>query len=159
MDPVQDEGVPHRRDIRAAQCIAGEVLWAANRTRPDINYVTHRMSQEATKHPKWVCNLGMEVLKYLYHTVDYGLHYGQLQEDNEAEECKRKTPRRFGTVEVCTDASRNPEEEKDVSGFVCLYGGGMVFWHTQRQPLRTLSTAESELVTMVEGLQLGRNVK
>lgn len=163
VDPIEEEGVPSKKDVRAAQCIAGEVLWAANRTRPDINFASHRMSQEATKHPKWVMKVGGEILKYLYQTVDYSLKYGPLEEDNIEEEIRRQTPRKRGTVEICTDSSHAPDEEKDVSGFVCLYAGAMVFWHTQRQSLCTLSTAESELVseliTMVEGLQMGRNIK
>ena len=65
--PKWDTEQPPEEDIspsqiKAAQGITGELLWAAGRTRPDISFVVSIMGQQVTKRPKWVMQLGEHVL-------------------------------------------------------------------------------------------------
>ena len=150
---------PDTRDIRRAQMIAGELLWLSGRTRPDIAVAVSRMSRWITRAPKWTIALGDEVLAYLNATLDVGLIYGKVKEYDDDPEIKRDSPRHRGTIEVLTDASFAPSGDHSISGLVILMGGAPVQWHTQRQGLVALSTAEAELVAMVDALQSGRALR
>ena len=45
---------------------------------------------------------------------------------------------------------------RSVQGLVAYYGGSPVAWSSSRQAFATLSTTESELVSMCEALVLGK---
>ena len=60
-------------------------------------------------------------------------------------------------VDVYTDASYGSSELKSISGVVVFVGGTPVGWQTTRQPFITLSTAEAELMALLEGLVAGRS--
>ena len=70
-DPVE----VHIAQVRKAQKLTGELLWLSGRTRPDISAGVLKMSQKAMKDPTWTLDLGMNILKYVNGTRDYGLHY------------------------------------------------------------------------------------
>ena len=61
--------------MQAAQKAAGEVLWLTTKTRPDLMFVTSRMSSAVTKEPRRTVELGKQVRKYLHKTVDMGLWF------------------------------------------------------------------------------------
>ena len=54
-------------------------------------------------------------------------------------------------VMIYTDASFAPYGGFSVSGILILYLGRVVMWKAKRQSMITLSTAESELLSAVEG--------
>lgn len=157
-DPVTVDS-PCASVVRRAQAIAGELLWLSGRTRPDIAMAVSRVSQWVTRAPVWAFDLGMKILKYLKSCPELGLNYGPLQQDEPDEDWERPSLRTEKTVEVLTDSSFAPMGGYSVSGLVILFAGAPVQWHTQRQTIVALSTAEAELVAMVDALQAGRSVR
>ena len=64
-------------EIRAAQALTGELLWAAIRSRPDISFAVASMGRAVTKQPRKAVMVGNQVLEYLANTVYETLHYGK----------------------------------------------------------------------------------
>eukprot|EP00435_Cladocopium_sp_Y103_P062154 s1305_g23.t1 len=155
----EEEEKPSAHDVQVAQRQTGELLWLAGRTRPDISYGVSLMSQYATKRPKGVQAIGREVRNYLRTSQDLTLHYGPLEEGDFGEEGSQRRARHENLVEIYTDSSYASSDLKSISGVVGFYAGAPVFWLTCRQSFITLSTAESELMSMLEGLTALRCVK
>ena len=70
-----DEEEQQLQDIRSAQTIVaqtivGEVMWLAGRSRPDICYTTGVLSRLLHRRPKYACELGEHLLRYLNGTQD-----------------------------------------------------------------------------------------
>ena len=120
------------------------MLWVAGRTRPDICLAVNLMCQWASKRPKGVIAIGKQVRAYLRETRDEGL----LISGNGME----KKDEILSTVEVYSDASYASSELKSLTGIVACIGGTPVAWHTSRQAFITLSTAEAELMSLLESL-------
>eukprot|EP00435_Cladocopium_sp_Y103_P064506 s236_g26.t1 len=156
--PEEEESISPA-DVQEAQKQTGELLWLAGRTRPDICYGVSLMSQFATKMPKGVQAIGREIRCYLRTQPNLALEYGPLQEGDFGEQGSQRRARHESLVEVYTDASYASSNLKSISGVVCFYAGAPVFWITCRQSFVTLSTAESELMSMLEGLTALRCVK
>ena len=142
----EEEDPPLAVDVTRAQKETGELLWVAGRTRPDICLAVSLMCQWATKRPKGVIAIGAQVRAYLRETRDEGLVIkGGDGKKEVAEEV-------LGDVEVYSDASYASSDLKSLTGVVVCYGGTPIAWHTTRQAFITLSTAEAELMAMLEGL-------
>ncbi|GBM40519.1 Retrovirus-related Pol polyprotein from transposon RE1 [Araneus ventricosus] len=98
-------------DITMYQELIGELLYLANRTRPDISFVTCYLSQFHHKPEKRHYILAKRVLRYLLGTKDKKLFY-----DNN-----------FGFVNASSDASwGNAENGKSFSGGVILLGNSLI---------------------------------
>ena len=142
----EEEDPPLAIDVTRAQKETGELLWVAGRTRPDICLAVSLMCQWATKRPKGVIAIGAQVRAYLRETRDEGLIIkGGDGRKEVAEEV-------LEDVEVYSDASYASSDLKSLTGVVVCYGGTPIAWHTTRQAFITLSTAEAELMAMLEGL-------
>ena len=100
-----------------------------------IAYTTSMMATMCTKSPSQVLKIAQKVFGYLQRTVDYGLIV-QWQEK--------------GLVMFC-DAAFAPQGSKSHGGWVVSYGGVPIAWRSGRQTMVTLSTAESELLSMLDG--------
>ena len=142
----EEEDPPLAVDVARAQKETGELLWVAGRTRPDICLAVSLMCQWATKRPKGVIAIGAQVRAYLRETRDEGL---LIQGGDEGDERAEET---LGSVEVYSDASYASSNLKSLTGIVVCYGGTPIAWHTTRQAFVTLSTAEAELMSLLESL-------
>ena len=114
------------------------------------------MSQKAMKDPTWTLELGMNILKYVNGTRDYGLHYPVGVVEDSDPDLMRKTRRSKNTMEALVDASFAPEDMHSISGLVVLYAGSPIQWDSHKQTLIALSTA---LNALLEGLAAGRSVR
>ncbi|CAE7677132.1 unnamed protein product [Symbiodinium sp. CCMP2456] len=121
--------------IRAAQQITGEVLWVAQRTRPDLSFATCIMATLCTRCPTQTLSIGKKVLGYLQRTSGYGLVV-----------CWQEV----GLL-MYSDASFAPQGCRSHGGWVVMFGGVPVSWRSRRQSMITLSTAEAELLALLEG--------
>ncbi|GBM86800.1 Retrovirus-related Pol polyprotein from transposon RE1 [Araneus ventricosus] len=120
-------------DITMYQELIGELLYLANRTRPDISFVTGYLSQFNHKSEKRHYILAKRVLRYLMGTKDKKLFY-----DN-------------GYVNASSDASwGNAENGKSFSGGVILLGNSLISWKCHKQKSVSLSTCEAELFAISE---------
>ena len=149
MTELPEEENVQAGEVQAAQRAVGEILWLTTKTRPDLMYVTSRMSSAVTKAPKWVLLAG-QVWKYLQ-TKEVGLW---LEADVGTGESGLEERR----IEVFTDASFSPGGLSHGSVAV-LWNGGAIAWRSSRQSFPTMSTAESELAECLEGIVLGESVE
>ena len=69
----------------------------------------------------------------------------------------RSETNELSRVEVFSDASYASSNLKSLTGIVVCVGGTPIAWHTTRQAFVTLSTAEAELMSMLESLVNARS--
>ena len=139
-----DKDPPTLEKIRQCQKEVGEILWLVTRSRPDLMHATSRMASHVTK-ASMVLETTRQVRGYLKRTAGEGLLY---------QEEKEKEP----TIRVFTDASFSPEGEESHECFVVMLNDCLLFWRSGGQSTITLSTAESELNEIVEGMNGGEAV-
>ena len=152
----EEEEHPTAEQVLRAQKETGELLWVAGRTRPDLSLGVGIMSQWASKRPMQVIKIGKQLRAHLRETIEEvvvlaanTMENGEVVDDNE------KTA--IQTVDIYTDASYGSSELKSISGVAVFVGGTPLGWQTTRQPFVTLSTAEAELMALLEGLIAGRS--
>ena len=154
--PPEEDITPQQ--IRAAQMVTGELLWASVRTRPDIAFAVSIMGQQVTKRPKWVCQLGNHVLGFLKHTWDHCLLYPS-EVGGHGHDGILQIPRHKDLLEAYTDISFAPNGNRSYQGILVFFAGAPVQWEANRQSFHTLSTAESELMAAIEGMSMTQSVE
>ena len=143
---IEDEEKKSAEDIRRAQREVGELLWVVTRSRPDLMYSVSRMGSNITRNPRKVSEIAAQVKGYLRGREDEGLCYQRRSEDEEL------------LLECYSDSSFAPEGEESHGSFLILLDGMPIFWRSGCQALVTLSTAETELMEMVDGMSAGEAV-
>ena len=78
LDETPEENV-QISDVRAAQTLVGELLWAACRSRPDLSFATSWLGRHVTRCPRRVLSLGRHTLGYLSATADMSLAYNRCE--------------------------------------------------------------------------------
>ena len=121
--------------IRRSQQITGEVLWLSQRTRPDLAFATSMMASMCTKSPQQAIDVGMKSLGYLQKTMGYRLKIMWSEKP---------------LVMFC-DAAYAPQSTRSHGGWLVTYGSVPIVWRSGRQQMITLSTAEAELLAMIDG--------
>ena len=152
----EEEEHPTSDQVLQAQKETGELLWVAGRSRPDLSLGVGIMSQWASKRPAQVIKIGKQIRTHLKETLEEVLVMSADGGENR-ENVNNDEKASIRTVDVYTDASYGSSELKSISGVVVFVGGTPVGWQTTRQPFITLSTAEAELMAMLEGLIAGRS--
>ena len=146
----QNEDNIKEEEVRRAQKEVGELLWLATRTRPDIAFVTSRMSQQILTAPRWVHSMSEITWNYLRYTPETGLWFKKEGSLNLDGGCP-------SGLQAFSDISFAPGGEGSAShGAVYItWNGGLMLWRSSRQPFPALSTAESELVESIEAFTIG----
>ena len=72
-DQAEEHQTPDQ--IKRAQGLVGELLWASIRTRPDASYAVSRLAAQISKAPKATYRAGLHTLAYLLGTADVKLTY------------------------------------------------------------------------------------
>ncbi|CAK0907605.1 unnamed protein product [Prorocentrum cordatum] len=158
LEPVPLPRTPEDGDadpaaVRAAQRMAGGLLWLATRSRPDVSFATSRLSSFACSHPDWALRLGKRILRYLIGTRGFALVIGWGPDDTSAGFAEMTC---LG-LDVFADASF--EAETAQTGVAVFCGGALIDWRSQKQPQVARSTAEAGItalkmgVTMLEGAE------
>ncbi|CAL1145464.1 unnamed protein product [Cladocopium goreaui] len=120
--------------VKEAQRVIGELAWITARSRPDLAFTVSKLASLITKSPMQVVQLVKPVWYHLAATMDQGLIF----QNNMGEK----------QLNVYTDASYS-----DIS-FGChliLWGSSLLLWKAGKQPIQAASTAEAELVEVLEG--------
>eukprot|EP00435_Cladocopium_sp_Y103_P044422 s3371_g12.t1 len=111
-------------DVRAAQTIVGELLWASCRTRPDLAYGVSWLGRMVTKAPRRVRQYGEHMVGYVKSALEMSLSYGKCPGPTEDENLA--FPRLMQRLEVHSDASFAPAGGRDIrvsspctAGFQC----------------------------------------
>ena len=141
--------------LKKAQRLGGELLWLTTRTRPDLCYSVQRMGNLQNQDPWRALRIGKRILKYIRGTTTKGLFYKNRDEVEKQVRDKEdwwpqevKDPKK--TV-VWTDSSFAPQGGKSQGALVVTSAMSPVFWKSSLQSMVTTSTAESELMEMMEG--------
>ena len=136
------DGPIEKDQVREAQRIVGELVWLSTKSRPDLMFVVAKLASLISRDPGQVIQLSTQVWQYLAGTLDYGLIF------KKEEECRE--------LGVYTDSS---------FGDVChgcvlvKWGQSLLLWKSSRQPVITVSTAESELVEIMDGACAGDAIR
>eukprot|EP00435_Cladocopium_sp_Y103_P029965 s4682_g7.t1 len=143
-EPEVREDPPHHdlETTREAQRVVGELVWIATRTRPDLAFAITKLASMITKDPQQVIDLTKNVWHYLANTSDHGLQF-----ENQPGERQRN---------IYTDASFG---EVSMGCHSVMWGTSMLLWKAGKQSVITASTAESELVEILEGALAGDAVR
>ena len=131
--------------VRQAQQQVGELLWIVSRSRPDVMYCISRLGSRITKAPVKVVNAASQCRGYLSTCSMDGLKYEKVNPENYV-------------LEVFSDASFAPEGEASHGCLVVTLNGTAVFWRSGRQHLIALSTAEAELIELVDAITAGESI-
>ena len=134
-EATAEETIFTERQLREAQQYAGEVLWLSQRTRPDLAYSASLIASLSTKAPARSSAIARKCLGFLQRTADYFLKIVAYDDE----------------LASWSDASFAPEGGKSHSGWIVTAGSAPVMWRSSRQSVVTLSTAEAELASSVEG--------
>ena len=155
--PEKEEVTPE--GVRRAQKVIGELQWLAGRTRPDIAYCVNRMSRLTTVVPDFVQRCGNQVIRFLIGTARLRIKYGKAPEcPSEFSEALPMT-RSAQLLETFCDASFAQQDSCSQTGVTILLNGQLLGWLSLRQPFITLSTAEAEVVSCVEGVALAQALR
>ncbi|CAE7201986.1 putative transposon protein [Symbiodinium microadriaticum] len=97
--------------LRRAQALAGELLWLATRTRPDLAFGVSRIGQLITKDVDQALRRGEEMIKYLRATKQQELIYGEPGQGHGTAD-QLPIARDFNLIEVFADASFCPGTDR-----------------------------------------------
>ena len=137
---AEDEKTPE--DVRTAQRVVGELVWLSTRVRPDLMYVVAKLSSGITKFPKGVKLLASQVWAYLAGTLHQGLEFRNDLDEN--------------SLNVFADASFGDQ----CQGCTLIqWGSSPILWKSSRQALMSSSTAEAELIELLESVNAGEAVR
>ena len=109
-------------------------MYIMNCTRPDLAYSISRLSRYSSNPGRDHWNALIRVLRYLKHTMNYGLHYTQYPP----------------VLEGYSDANwiSGSTDSKSTSGYVFTLGGAAMSWKSSKQTCIARSTMESEFIAL-----------
>ena len=128
--------------VKRAQKCVGELVWLSSKCRPDLCYVVARMASLITRDPDQVESLASHVWGYLAASVDFGLVF-----ENQSD-CRH--------LNVFTDASFGEDSHGCI---LIMFGESLILWKSSRQGVVSVSTAESELIEIMNGACSGDAVR
>lgn len=112
-------------------------------TRPDIAFAVSYLSRQVQKPQTQRLIAAKRVLRYLKGTMNMGLHFGSEQ--------VRHQPILLGWCD--SDWAGDCTSRKSTSGYLWHWRGNTVSWASQIQKTVALSSAEAELIGMVEAIK------
>ena len=130
--------------LKQAQRLAGECLWLAQRTRIDIAFTTSILCSLVSVDPYRAVAIGNRLLMYLAQTKSYKL--------------KMRADPTAPALRIFTDASYAPEGRHSYGGHILEFRGSPVVWRAGRQQLVAMSSAEAELIQVIEGCTYGESL-
>ncbi|CAE7197715.1 GIP [Symbiodinium sp. CCMP2592] len=130
-------------EIKEAQRLCGELLWLAQRSRPDVAYVVSAMGSLLSRAAPRCIAIGVRLLSYLQQTRDLALTLRSVSDE----------------LVAYSDSSFAPSGARSFSGVVLTWMGSPITWRAAKQPFVCLSTAECELVAAIEALSMAKSLE
>lgn len=131
---------PELIDRHPYQSLVGSLIYLANDTRPDIQYVTGQLCRFMSCPKKAHFQAAKRVLQYLQKTKHTTLTY-------------HKNPKRPYMEIICDADYAKNEDSKSISGVVTFHRGNAINWCSRVQQNVAASTCEAELLSVKEGIQ------
>ncbi|UYV67906.1 hypothetical protein LAZ67_5002464 [Cordylochernes scorpioides] len=123
-------------DQHTYQEALGMLMFLAVNTRPDIAYITSKLSQYSRQPKQMHWTAIKRLIRYLRGTIDLGVKFE-----------RGKT----GILKSYTDASWSTTHDgKSYGGYVLKLGEATIDWKSSKQPLVALSTMEAEMIAACE---------
>ena len=119
----------------------GAILYANTCTRPDISFAVSSLAGHNSNPKKMHWLAVMDLLRYISDSQDLCLTYGGPHCNNQIE------------LYADADYSKHPNIRKSRSGFIIFLNGGPIAWSSSLQKRIAMSTTESELYAMYDGVQ------
>jgi tellurite resistance protein len=121
--------------------VIGELMWLANRTRPDIAFAVNVLARHTSNPCMRHWRGAQRIMKYLKGTVDYGIFY------------KKNNP--GATLMGYADAGYKSDKKtaRSQGGYVFTHGDAAISWKSKKQTVVATSTAHSELIALYEGVR------
>lgn len=125
-------------DVNKYQEMLGSLMYVSQGTRPDITYCVSKLAQ-FSKDPRQIhLNALKRVYRYLKGTKSKCITYNKNMD----------------LVTISTDASWcSTDDAKSFSGYVGKLGNNIIAWKSCKQKLVALSTMESELMSLCQGVR------
>lgn len=111
----------------------GSLLFAAQVTRPDINFSVILLSRylNEPKSPHW--GAVKRIMRYVKGTLDRKISYSG----------------KSGIVGFCdSDYAADVDDRKSTSGYLFMMNGGAISWSSKKQSIIAQSTAEAEFTSL-----------
>lgn len=133
---------PERIELKEVpyQEAVGSLLFAAQVTRPDIQFAVHLVSRFNQQFNRSHWTAVKRIFRYLRGTLDVGITY--RRDDNNAI---------HGYCDA--DWAGDATDRRSVTGYAFLLQGGAITWNTKKQPTVALSTTEAEYMAMSSATQ------
>lgn len=139
MAPNYEAGREEMANVPYQEAV-GSVMYAAQESRPDIQYAVHTVSRfnNIPGNPHW--NAVKRIMRYLRGTIDAKLTYR-----------RDDTAGLHGYSDA--DWAGDVSDRRSVTGYVFLLQGGAVAWNSRKQPTVALSTTEAEYMALATATQ------
>ena len=115
----------------------GGLMWIANATRPDISNAVREVARHSHDPSKKHWRAALKIIEYLKETRTMGITY-------------KKSPSCRLVAYADSSFAENKDDRRSVSGGAILCAGAVVSWFSRTQHCVTLSTTESEYVSLAE---------
>ena len=145
LPPTQTDKVFLENKKYSMPTLIGELLWAVG-CRPDVSFAVSFLSRFSSKPTKVAYNYALRVVKYLYDTREQGIVIRSSVGKN--------TDLKL-VAYADADHAHNVATRKSVSGVMVFYCGCLIEYFSKSQSAVALSSAEAELVAI---LQAGQSV-
>lgn len=118
----------------------GSLMYLAVATRPDISFAVGNASRHLEKPAAAHVNAVKRILKYIRGTTDMGIRYESGI-----------------NLDLCgysdADYAGDIETRRSTSGYVFMFGNGIISWGSERQKSVALSTTESEYMAAAHAMK------
>lgn len=126
------ERAEYIRSNQNIRSLIGALLHVSITTRPDITYAVNAISQFLNEPGSKHWDAGIQILRYLKGTRNYGLKIRKISRPQEL----------VGYADA--DWASCPESRRSVSGNLVLWDGNIISWKSRKQPTLSLSSTEAE---------------
>jgi hypothetical protein len=139
-----DEIITDKKQLSMYRGIVGSLIYATISTRPDITHAVNMLSRYMHQPSQSHMNAAKRVLRYLKSCSEYGLVY-----DNNNKQYSMNDALTI-TGYCDSDWGGDTVDNKSTTGYAVLLNNNLITWNTKKQPTVALSSAEAELMAIVE---------
>jgi len=129
----KEESIPYQEAI-------GSLLYAAQISRPDINYAVNACSRYNNNPKMSHWNAVKRIFRYLQGISDAKLIFQKSKNQEQL------------TGYCDSDWGNDPDDRRSVTSYIFQAFDNPISWNTKRQPTVALSTNEAEYMSLSEGV-------
>ncbi|CAI7755029.1 unnamed protein product [Closterium sp. NIES-54] len=153
VDSCVDEEVVGESDRKQFHSMVGALNYVAKHTRPDIAFATSRLAIVVSCPSHEQLEAAKRLVCYVSAIASVGLEYNAVRQRLQRGASDLSKGEMLLTC--YTDASFNSvkADGTSIGGYVCLFGGDAVSWHSKKQNEVGLSSCETEYMALPHGVK------